>query len=1063
MDKIDLPLQNRTERQNELHRQLLSIGKEIAAFYSDALKILSAEHLESRVNLLAHLAREIDGGLRDVFVLKTDSKVCDICGHETRIPSHLESICLALGVDKDNDLAKKWFYVATDFHKFSHRHGVWKTPREIEEFIPLWHKYEDVLFEVVGTYYRLLDRIDIVISNDSPTKEILQTLPNMFSVQAREQYFFSKLDKMGWLKPLNDAGFFNPENNPEPQKNSDKSGYIIPYWSALNFVERMAQRAQSNEEIDIIVGIVDKIIDYKKDGKRNNNSRTDYQCFKIIYLLPLSKLTKKHLDFIADSMVSDFYNSLIASDIGKVLIPKIVQEKDNRRLLEIIEIVTRYNIIEKGSINKVEPLVEEYWFEDIVNKNNQQIISVCGSELTSLLIDRIKEIKKIDSHSFNHVFIPTIEDHEQHSHLCIYETLLIKFLRNALLVTQFDELKLLIQKLLYDEGIIFRRLAFYIINQRYKELDEFLWNIDYNPTSIFECKHELYELFKNHVKEFNQGHISRIIEWIEFVKSSDANEDQSKKHIAYFRKEWYSSLLASEDKRIKENYEKNEKINPVLIEHAGFNSWVQAWYGDISPLQEPKLRSMESKAIAEYLINFKDEDCIRTPTSMGLAETLTKTVKSSPQSHSEGTQEYANIPMIYRHAILEGFSQAWNDKKEFNWRKVLDYILHTVRNETSIKDGRVGFDYYDWFIAQACKLIADGAKFDNHAFDANLLSVAKEILLLINTKVNFGKCGSEDYITFTLNSTKGKVLEAMLNYSLRFARASKNKIWDEDIQNVFDKELKSNPSIELHTILGQYIQNFLYINEEWLKNNVPIIFPRDNKELCHAALSGYFLNPTVYGKLYQIFRDSEIYNNALQRWQENPKYINERLVAHICLAYVEGWESIEDEKGLINLLLKEKETHKEIITFFSKNSEYLKLQNKSKIKTLWKTLYILNKDSDKTILNQLTKWLKIFDTLDDEIFEWSKEGLKYPRPTWESYHFIEALKKFVGTEPKKVGELFLLFIESSESLHNYKEEDVILIVQILYNKKEKMLADKICNMCGERGFHMLRETYKNNQ
>ena len=54
-------------RQHAIYQGLESIGPEIAAYYLDGIRILQHQSLETRVSLLAHIAREIDGGLRDIL------------------------------------------------------------------------------------------------------------------------------------------------------------------------------------------------------------------------------------------------------------------------------------------------------------------------------------------------------------------------------------------------------------------------------------------------------------------------------------------------------------------------------------------------------------------------------------------------------------------------------------------------------------------------------------------------------------------------------------------------------------------------------------------------------------------------------------------------------------------------------------------------------------------------------------------------------------------------------------------------------------------------------------
>ena len=56
-----------TPKQLDINKGLIRIGEEIAAFYLDGVKILNSTNFQTKANLLAHLAREIDGGLRDIL------------------------------------------------------------------------------------------------------------------------------------------------------------------------------------------------------------------------------------------------------------------------------------------------------------------------------------------------------------------------------------------------------------------------------------------------------------------------------------------------------------------------------------------------------------------------------------------------------------------------------------------------------------------------------------------------------------------------------------------------------------------------------------------------------------------------------------------------------------------------------------------------------------------------------------------------------------------------------------------------------------------------------------
>ena len=196
-------------RQVEIYRNLEAIGPEIAAFYLSGVKVLQNEDIETSSYLLAHIAREIEGGLRDV--LSTDEEKRQIQGQLKKADlgnfsgrrGHIASILAALGIDDLVDpLAKKWISVATQFHEFAHRHGVWEAPRAKEVFVPLWHEFEEVLMDLVGNHFNFLNRVDRLLAYEKPTKKIIKTLPNLLKSEVRYAYFFNKLDSPVWLKDL---------------------------------------------------------------------------------------------------------------------------------------------------------------------------------------------------------------------------------------------------------------------------------------------------------------------------------------------------------------------------------------------------------------------------------------------------------------------------------------------------------------------------------------------------------------------------------------------------------------------------------------------------------------------------------------------------------------------------------------------------------------------------------------------------------------------------------------------------------------------------------------------
>nr|WP_321497035.1 hypothetical protein [uncultured Methanolobus sp.] len=994
-----------------------------------------------------------------MFTIREEKKVCEKCKKPISTTSHRESICIALGVDKEDSLAKEWYKTSKEFHKFAHRHGAYKTPRPVESFQDIWERYENVLFRLIGSYYRLLDRIDDLLKKEEPSTEMIGVLPNLLKIEAREHYFFTNLEKAGWLKPLKEAGFFDPINIPEPILSSDGNGYSFPFWSVLNYLERMALTSE-DENTDLIIDIIKKIIDHREEKKDIIiNSRTDYQVFKIICALPSEKITEEHIEFIDRILISGFFNSLIASDINKILIPKLVTDKNKEILLSLLEVVTEFNIDKKEFICIVNSKIEDYWLEDLINKNCEAITNLLEMDIVRLLVGKIRELCKVNEHSFT---VPTIEDSDQNILKHEYKAIITCFLRDSILQLGTAKLQLFVEEWIDDDLAILKRMALFVINKKYTDYNDLFWCIEENPIKNLACKHELYDLLNNHATEFNPEQINKVIEWIEEMKFEYLDESD-KVYEARLKKEWYLALLDSEDENVLEKYKTYNELSPKTIEHPGFNTYTEALWGGQSPLQEVEMNQMTSKEISEYLESFEEQkNNLWAPTIMGLANTFKKIVIEDPHRFSDELDAYKEVPMIYRYFLLEGFSQAWKDDKLFDWNNVLKYIQHTLKNDVKLIDNKKEFNYYEWFIGQACRLIKDGTKSDKHAFSEQFLPLTKKILLLMKTKVNSHEFTGDDYVTFVLNSTKGQLLEAMINYSLRVTRVENKKEWDNDIKAVFCYELKDKQSLEVHTILGQYIGNCLYLDEEWIKDNILLIFPQEKPKHFLAALDGYFLSSTVYNNLYHLLENVEIYSNILQKWDENPKRINDKIITHICLAYAEGWESVEVDDSLISILLKKKQTHEMVVHFFENNSKNFKEKYKSKIKNLWQILFEINKDSNKKTIGKLTAWFVIFDELDDDLFHWLEEGAPHVGPYWDSYSFIENLTRFMNEEPRKCGNLFWSLIKDREYLDDYKKENILFIVSTLYQKEEKEIANKICNRYAENGIYFLREMYNEN-
>ena len=175
---------------------------------------------------------------------------------------------------------------------------------------------------------------------------------------------------------------------------------------------------------------------------------------------------------------------------------------------------------------------------------------------------------------------------------------------------------------------------------------------------------------------------------------------------------------------------------------------------------------------------------------------LEEYVGLNPQRFANDLQPFQSIRNFYQYWILRGFLKAWRDKREFDWAKLLDFIHQLVSSErfwTEHHETRYG-GHSEWIFAVA-ELIEAGTRDSTHAFDGQLLPLAEKILLALVEKVNIGPSTFESVPMAVVNSDRGRVFSAMVNYALQFARVNgtdQEDRWPQAIKADFTRRLDRN-------------------------------------------------------------------------------------------------------------------------------------------------------------------------------------------------------------------------------------------------------------------------------
>lgn len=612
--------------------------------------------------------------------------------------------------------------------------------------------------------------------------------------------------------------------------------------------------------------------------------------------------------------------------------------------------------------------------------------------------------------------------------------------------------------------------------------------VDYN------LKYELFPLLETHYASFPADLKDLFLEWIEqgpnWTKKKENGED-FQKAVAYWKQSWLSALIPSGYDKAIEAYQTYSKLTNMEPERP--EPMLNVTFGPaskaelVSPISVQEILQMTTLQISDYLKNFKEAEKkgFTSPTIHGLGSVLHGAIQSDPSKFSSDLSQFLDVPLVYQNEIIGAFDDLWKEKKEFMPSLVLDYCRQLVSFERFWSNREATESSYRMnIVSRIADLIVEGTKDDSRAFLPENLPLVRIIVLeLLKKTPSDISSYPDDILTANLNSARGRAIAAVVNYALRVARLGKydkgQPKWETEIKDEFTKRLDRDfdASIEWSVSLGEFLPNLAYLDKAWMEENIDKIFPMMKEEHWEAAIEGYLTLPQVYSELYGLIKSHGHYQKAITA--NFRKEIRGRLIDHICIGVLRGEEEIGDSKSLIRqtLDLWNVDDVLEMISFFWMQRKYLAenvtadvekkvLEHKQRILTFSLQMYDKLRakgslsDGDKKILSRLGLLSCFLDKIDQANLPWLEFSAKFVDDS-DGYFFVEYLNKLVDVSPAEVG---IVFLNLSTHLTSYiREEGIKSIVSKLYEKKQKALADKICNAYFLRGIEFLRGLYEANK
>lgn len=947
-------------------------------------------------------------------------------------------------------------------------------------------------------FYQDVENIDRILSRETPSPAEIKTMVVVYLMKESYQYyFFNKLKKLNWLSFLKIYGFF--DKNPKPVQVENQTGsYRVPRWSVLDYLEWCSTQIDEDKDPkfgEYLIEIVRSVSKYKdENGARVDNHITDWVFIKIMANLPDRFVEVTDIEMIREFLKSRWNTTLVSSEIGINLLPKLLNHQQNEKALKLFDIVTSVRETDESGDIELAPLVDVFWLNDFLERNIEKLASICPEEAIKILLNRIAEIIERNSIEFNNIEIVAIEEHPQNElHKDRFQNLVVRSTRDLLnaLVREDPQIAIdLLKELIEREHPIFRRLAISVIGGNWEVCSDLYQNFSGREMlNDHSLKHEIYVMLRNNFGSLPKEEKEKIIDLIELGPVISEEEQFDKGYLASWKQRWLSALVPSGYETAIELYQKYKKITGVDPEHPDFSSWIEVgWGSDPSPISVDILLEKSNSEVADYLASYIDEDRKwKAPSKEGLENALFEAVRSDSKKFSAELQPFVNIQMNYQREIIRGFRKAWEEKQDLDWENVLIFAAQIVSNAEFWEKRRQGIErnYVDMVISEIADLLTDGTKDDISAFQPDYLPMAEDILLTMLASIETQAESSDDLLFQVLNSAKGRLLTALVNYSLRVARLSKTEVgakWPEKVKAEFTRRLDRSvePDLRFSTTLGRYLPYLLYLDNQWVESNINRIFSKEIEEHWQAAMEGYLLGGRVYSHIYDLLSGNNHYDKAVVTDFPSDE-IRKRLIHHLCIGYLLEREDLHDKRSPFHKCIAQWNTKDilEMISFFWTQREYLveketgntqanqvELVSKQKVRILdfWRLIFevLSNKEeyaeSEEKIASDLARLSCYLETLDDENIEWLKLSAKYVEKNFNASFFIEYLLRLCDVSISQVGVVYLEMLEYSTP--TYHQDHIRSVVTKLYEAREIEAANRICNIYGGRNVEFLRDIYE---
>lgn len=718
------------------------------------------------------------------------------------------------------------------------------------------------------------------------------------------------------------AGLFKPDHNPVPVPSDEAGFFRIPYWSALDYLKAVAKLSGERCDLDIaekVMAVVRTVsMAREHDGSIRDNYHTHRIFAEILGLVPTSVVSRDDLKLIPVWLDGKFERGMVAHALDTGAMTQFLKSEeavDWEKAADILCHCTAVRWVPKPGYDGMEEepktVVEDYWLKQLINNHSGMLGIKIGKPTAEIFLKRIREVYgKGNRDKYSYLHRPAIEEHKQNHDWAGPDNRFIEGLRDVLLSwigADVIAARPFVAALLHDETEIVRRIGIYALAQRWEALRDIYVSVLGPQLFAAGHLHELYGLLKTRFDSMEEGEKEQTIEAIRQIPLPEG--DESEQLLKHEQRRWLCAFAGKgygpADVWYRE-LQSNKEMGPPP-DHPDFHSYMETFWGPgPTPYQVQELLAFaEEGTIIEKLNSFRQLNDWRGPSTKALIDTLEGAIGLAPDTFLRLLPEFLHAKRPYQYGVISGFKRLWESPKEkqtpTDWDRAWDLLANHL--EVLIGDPRFWTEECvqqsdltptrDWIPPVIADLLKAGARDDARAYPASLHSRMWALIGILLEKADVEDNPNDDAMTQAINSTKGKAIEALFNHSLRVCRLSDKAFnshaeeWTR-MEPAFEKEITKckNANFEFSTLAGAYIANLDYMNSDWLRTHVGLIFPTESQANFVCAVGGLAYAP-VNRSIYVLLVEGGVLDWAL-RQELRGRHTREKLIERIAIAYL--WE-----------------------------------------------------------------------------------------------------------------------------------------------------------------------------